>query len=106
MPKYLIRASYTADGAQGLLKDGGTKRVQVVTALLKTAGVTVEAFYFALGEHDAYTIVDAPDATTMTAIALAINASGAARVSTTLLVTPQEVDAAVKRTIGYTPPGR
>ena len=30
MPKYLIRASYTQEGVQGLLKEGGTKRRQVV----------------------------------------------------------------------------
>jgi hypothetical protein len=26
MPKYLIEASYTSEGAKGLLKDGGSKR--------------------------------------------------------------------------------
>jgi hypothetical protein len=26
MAKYLLQISYTADGAKGLLKDGGTKR--------------------------------------------------------------------------------
>jgi uncharacterized protein with GYD domain len=96
MPKYLVRASYTAEGARGLLKDGGSKRAQVVTEMMKSAGATVEGFYFALGEHDAYTIIDAPDTATITALALATNASGA----------PQEVDAAVKKPITYTPPGR
>ena len=106
MPKNMIHASYTADGAKGLLKDGGSRRVQVATEMMKGAGVTLDAFYFALGEHDVYLIVDAPDVTTITAIALATNASGAVRVSTTPLVTPAEVDAAVKKAISYTPPGR
>lgn len=106
MGKYLVRASYTAEGAKGLLKDGGSKRVEVVRNLLKAAGATLESIYFALGEHDVYIIVDAPDHATVTAIALATNASGAVKVHTTVLLTPQEVDAAVKKTLNYTAPGR
>ena len=29
MPKYLLQVSYTADGAKGLLKDGGSKRAGI-----------------------------------------------------------------------------
>ena len=105
MGKYLVTASYTADGAKGLLKDGGTKRLQAVRELLKGAGATLDAGYFALGEQDVYLIVDAPDHASVTAIALATNASGAVRVNTTVLLTPQEVDAAAKKSVKYTPPG-
>ena len=105
MGKYLVTASYTADGAKGLLKDGGTKRLQVVRELLKGADATLEAGYFALGEQDVYLIVDAPDNASVTAIALATNASGAVRVNTTVLLTAQEVDAAAKKSVKYTPPG-
>jgi len=105
MGKYLVTASYTADGAKGLLKDGGTKRLQVVRELLKGAGATLDAGYFALGEQDVILIVDAPDNASVTAIALATNASGAVRVKTTVLLTPQEVDAAAKKPVKYTPPG-
>lgn len=106
MGKYLVAASYTAEGAKGLLKDGGTKRLEVVRELLKGVGGTLEAGYFALGEQDVYLIVDAPDVASVTAIALATNASGAVRVNTTVLLTPEEVDAAVKKPVKYTPPGR
>jgi uncharacterized protein with GYD domain len=106
MAKYLVSVSYTAEGAKGLAQDGGTKRVQVVTAFLKAAGVTVESFYFALGEHDAFIIADAPDHVSVTAVALAVNGSGAARLSTTVLLTPAEVDAATKKSVNYPPPGR
>jgi len=106
MPKYLIRASYTAEGAKGLMKDGGTKRLESVKATLKGTGATLEAFYFALGEHDAYIIVDAPDHATVSAVSIATNSSGAVRTSTTVLLTPAEVDAAVKKSVAYTPPGK
>jgi uncharacterized protein with GYD domain len=106
MPKYLVSASYAAEGAKGLLKDGGSKRVKVVTDMLKSAGVTIEAFYFALGKNDVFIIADAPDNATIAAVALATNSSGAVHVSTTALMTPAEMDAATKKSINYTPPGK
>src|ERR1700730_6139920 len=96
MAKYLVTGSYTAEGARGLIKDGGSKRVQAVTSALKGAGVTIDSFYFALGRHDVVLIVDAPDHATISAVALATNASGAVELSTTVLLTPAEVDAAAK----------
>jgi uncharacterized protein with GYD domain len=106
MAKYLVRASYTAEGARGLMKDGGSKRVAALETVLKSVGAKLDAFYFALGEHDVYTIIDAPDLASVSALALATNASGAVRVSTTVLVTPQELDAAAKKAVQYTPPGQ
>ena len=49
MPKYLIQASYTREGVHGLLKEGGSSRIETVTELIKGMGGTVEAFYFAFG---------------------------------------------------------
>ena len=106
MPKYLIHASYTADGAKGLLKDGGTKRRQAAEAALKSAGATLESFYYAFGDADAILITDAPDHVSIAAAAVAINASGAVTIKTTVLMTPEEMDQAVKKTVAYTPPGR
>ena len=106
MAKYLFRASYSAEGAKGLLKDGGSKRMSTVEAAVKAAGGKLEAFYFAFGEDDVYIIADLPDHATVTAFALTTSASGAVRVSTTVLLTPQEVDAAVKKSVSYTPPGQ
>ena len=106
MPKYLIMASYTADGAKGLIKDGGTKRRQAAEASLKSVGGRVEAFYFAFGEHDAVVIVDAPDNMTIAAASMAINASGAVQTKTLVLLTPEEIDQAKKKHATYQPPGR
>jgi uncharacterized protein with GYD domain len=106
MAKYLIAASYTAEGAKGLLKDGGTKRRQAAEQAIKSAGGRLEAFYFAFGDTDVVAIVDAPDHATMTAASLAINASGAVHVKTSVLLTPEEVDLATKKGTIYQPPGR
>jgi uncharacterized protein with GYD domain len=106
MAKYLIKGSYTAEGAKGLIKDGGTKRLDAVRAAMKSVGGTVEAAYFAMGEHDVYLIVDAPDHAAVGALAITVNASGSVRVSTTVLMTASEVDAMVKKAVSYTAPGR
>jgi uncharacterized protein with GYD domain len=106
MPKYLITASYTAEGVKGLAKDGGTKRRQAAEAAIKSAGGKMEAFYFAFGAHDAYIVIDAPDNASVAAASLAVNASGAVQASTVVLLTPEEMDQAAKKTVAYTPPGR
>ena len=105
MPKYLITASYTAEGAKGLLKEGGTQRRQAADQVIKSAGGKMEAFYFAFGEDDAYVIVDAPDHASVAATAVAINASGAVHTKTVVLLTPEEIDQAVKKNVTYRAPG-
>ena len=107
MPKYLIHANYVGDGVKGLLKEGGTSRRAAAEQAVKSVGGTVEAFYYAFGDTDAYVIVDVPDNSTMTAVALSINASGLVAVRTTVLLTPEEIDEAVKKqTTAYRAPGR
>jgi uncharacterized protein with GYD domain len=105
MGKYLIAASYTADGAKGVMKDGGTKRREAAEQALKSAGARLESFYFAFGENDAYIVLDAPDIATVAAASLAINATGAVRSKTIVLLTPEEVDQATKKAVTYRAPG-
>jgi len=106
MAKYLLEVSYGPEGAKGILKDGGTKRRQVVEAAVKANGGKLEAFYFAFGKKDAYVIVDVPDHASAAGMALVVNASGAASVTTTVLLTAEEIDQASKKGFSYTPPGR
>lgn len=105
MPKFMVRASYTAEGTRGLMKEGGTGRRAAIQKLIEGLGGKVEGFYFAYGEHDAYVIADFPDATAGLAVTLAANASGAVRLSTVPLITPEEIDQATKRTVAYKAPG-
>ena len=105
MPKFLIKASYNVDGARGLMKEGGTGRRKVVEGLVQKLGGKVEAFYFAYGEADVYVITDMPDVTAGLAVSLAVNASGAVRLQTIPLITPEEIDAATKKAVAYRAPG-
>ena len=106
MPKYLIQGNYTAEGAKGLLKDGGSKRVRAAKAAAKTVGGKIDAMYFAFGDTDVYAIVDMPDHASMTAMSLTVAGTGALGITTTVLLTPQEVDKASKKSVAYKPPGQ
>ena len=106
MPKYLLQASYTPEGVKGLLKEGGSKRREAVEQLTKALGGRIEAFYFAFGDDDVYVISDMPDNVTITAVVLTVNASGAVKVKTTVLLTAEEVDQATKMTASYRAPGQ
>ncbi|MGH7771660.1 MAG: GYD domain-containing protein [Candidatus Binatia bacterium] len=105
MPKYLVQVSFTVEGTKGLVKEGGTKRREAVEQFIRSAGGKLEALYFALGETDAFAIMDLPDNVSMAAASLAANAAGLVQVKTTVLLTPEEMDQAAKKSANYRPPG-
>ena len=102
----MFQASYTVEGLKGLLKDGGSKRRAVLEQATKGMGGTMEAFYYAFGQNDVFGIADLPDNVSTAALALVLNASGAAKVQTVVLLTPEEIDEATKKSIDYSPPGQ
>ena len=134
MAKYLAQISYTLEGVKGLLKEGGTKRLEAVEQLtkelstaptsvqppmlmsfcsmealdhlVKGVGGTLEAFYYAFGEYDLIVIMDLPDNVSAAALSLAVSAGGASKVKTTVLLTPEEIDQATKKSVSYRPPGQ
>ncbi len=106
MPKYLIQASYTQEGVKGLLKDGGSKRRAVAEETIKGLGGKLEAFYFAFGETDVFVIADLPDHASAAAVSMVVNATGAIQSKTIVLLTPEEMDRATKKTVSYHPPGK
>ena len=105
MAKYLFHGSYTVDGIRGVRREGGTGRVQAVSALAQSVGGSIESFYFAFGGDDFYVVVDLPDNTRAAAVATAVAASGAVNLTTAVLLSPEEVDAAAKVDVTYRAPG-
>ena len=105
MPKYLFTASYTQEGVKGVASAGGSSRRDAVAHVAESVGGSLESFYFAFGGHDAYVLVDLPDNESAAAVALTVNSAGGAVVSTVVLLTPEEVDAAAKKSVDYRPPG-
>jgi uncharacterized protein with GYD domain len=105
MPKYLIQTSYTLDGVRGLVAKGGSARKAAAQALAKSVGGKLEAFYFAFGDTDVFAVFDLPDNAAAAAVALAVSAGGGAGARTTVLLTPDEIDAATNQKVKYSPPG-
>ena len=106
MAKYLFKVSYSAEGLKGVRTEGAAARAAFIGQLLETVGGTLESFYFAFGPDDVVLIVDLPDNRTAMAIAATVGASDAISTFETVpLMTTQEVDAAMKVSVGYRAPG-
>ncbi|MDR7522492.1 MAG: GYD domain-containing protein [Armatimonadota bacterium] len=106
MAKYLVQASYSLEGTKGLRKDGGSKRRAVLHETASSLGGKLEAFYYTFGDTDVVAILDLPDHASAAAAALTISASGSvSHYKTTVLLTPEEIDQAAKKSVAYSPPG-
>jgi len=105
MPKFLVEATYTADGYKGLAKDKASGRKAALTQAVKKLGGKLDAMYFCLGKYDVVLIVDMPDHLSAAAIGSAACASGMARTKTTTLLTVDEMDEALSKPVAYRAPG-
>lgn len=105
MAKFMWTGSYTAQGTKGLIAEGGTARKAVVEKMLASVGGKLECLYYALGSDDVVIIVDAPDNVSAAAVGLTVAASGAVQGRMTVLLTPDEIDKAAKKSPAYRPPG-
>ena len=106
MPKYLIEATYSHDGLKGLTRDKASGRSAAVKKTAESIGGKVDAIYYTFGDSDVIVIADFPDNITATALSLAVSSSGLVRTKTTPLLTVEEVDRAIGKTVQYQPPGR
>lgn len=105
MAKFLIHGAYTADGAKGLIKEGGSGRKAAIEKALAGVGGKLDAIYWSFGEDDLIMICDLPDTASALAFAMAGGASGSLRLTTTPLLAVEDVDAATKKAITYRPAG-
>ena len=104
--KYLLKVSYSNEGIKGVMKEGGTSRVAAVEKTVAGMGGSLEGFYFAFGDSDVYVIADLPDHASAMAVAATVGSSGAlSSYETVVLVSPEEIDAAMKKAVDYRPPG-
>ena len=106
MPKYMIQATYVGDGLKGLLKEGGTQRRETVARVIESMGVKLESLYYAFGDYDVVGIAEMPDNISSAAFALTVNASGAIKAKTTVLLTPEDIDEVSRKTVEFRPPGQ
>ena len=107
MPLYLTRFSYTPATWTKLIENPEDRRA-AATQYIEAVGGKLHGFWYAFGEHDAFTLWEAPDNVSMAATAIAIGAGGAlSSFQTTVLLTIEETLEALNKasSITYRPPG-
>ncbi len=105
MAKYLVIGRYTAEGAAGLLTEGGTGRLAAARQAVESVGGKLESLHWGFGKDDFYAIVEMPSHAAVTAASLKISSSGSSHVRTVPLMTAEDMDAASKMSPAFRPPG-
>ena len=105
MAKYLYIGSYTAQGAKGVMQQGGSARRDAAKKVIESIGGTLESFHFGFGSDDFYVIFEAPSHAAASALALTVGGSGSIEGRTVPLIMPEELDEAARMHVDYTPPG-
>jgi uncharacterized protein with GYD domain len=107
MPLYLTRFSYTPETWARLIGNPEDRR-EAARSYIESVGGKLQGFWYAFGEHDGYTLWEAPDNVSMAAVALAITGGGALSSHQTIpLLTVEETMDALLRAeqVGYRAPG-
>jgi uncharacterized protein with GYD domain len=105
MPAYLWKAKYTVQGLAGVKKDGAAARRDAIAKLAESVGGKLQSIHYAFGDEDVIVILDFPDNVAAARAALAVSGSGSVALETTVLLTVEEVDAALSSDADYRPPG-
>ena len=107
MALYLTRFSYTPETWARLIGNPEDRR-KAAQEYIESVGGKLHGFWYAFGEHDGYTLWEAPDNVSMAAVALAIGAGGAlSSLETTVLLTVDETLEALNKAkqVKYRAPG-
>jgi uncharacterized protein with GYD domain len=74
MATFIVLGNFTEQGIRSVKES--PKRAEGFKALAAKAGVKVKDIYWTLGHYDLVTIVEAPDAATVTSVELAVASMG------------------------------
>ncbi len=105
MPKYLFQGTFSPEAAKALKKAGAASRPKAIGAMCAELGGSLESFHFAFGDVDVIAICDLPDDEAAAAASFAVSSAGTVGIKTVKLMTVEEVDSALKRSVTYRPPG-
>ena len=111
MPKYLIEAHYTPEGAKGVAKEGALqRRAAIAKQQLESAGGKLESSVLRLRRRRRFCRdCELPDNVTAAAFALTVNrGSTVSALRTIVLITPEEMEQgrSTLRPISYPAPGQ
>ena len=103
---YLTRFSYTPETWARLAKNPEDRR-EAAKAYVESVGGKLHGFWYAFGEFDGYTLWEALDNVSMSAVAIALSSGGAiSKCETTVLMTVEETRDALSKvgSVGYRAP--
>jgi len=95
MATYCVLASFTEQGVRNA-KDS-PQRAEAFKEMAKKCGVTVKDLYWAQGQYDVVTLLEAPDDLAVTSLALSIGALGNVRTQTLRLFTAGDMKAIIAK---------
>jgi uncharacterized protein with GYD domain len=102
MSRYMVQVSYTKEAAAALVKKPEDRTV-AVRSLIEAMGGRLLDFYFTFGDYDVVLIAELPDNTAALASDLAAVVAGhVSKIKTTVLLSPEEGVAAMKKAAGVT----
>jgi uncharacterized protein with GYD domain len=107
MSLYLSRFSYTPETWAKMIGNPEDRRA-AASSYVESVGGKLHGFWYAFGEHDGYTLWEAPDNVSMAAVALALAGGGAmSHAETTVLLSVEETISALRMAgdVGYRAPG-
>jgi uncharacterized protein with GYD domain len=106
MFKYFISGSYTAEGTKGLIKEGGTGRKAAIEKMASSLDGSLESLHYSAGSPTYFLVLNLPNKLAAAAIAATVVASGGVTISECAeLLTPAEMDEAMKKSPAYRAPG-
>ena len=97
MTIYVMLANYTDQGIRNV-KDT-TERAEAFREAARKLGATVKDVYWTLGQYDVVTIVEAPDAASMTALGLSVGKLGNVRTQTLPAFSAAEMGTILKKMV-------
>ena len=97
MATYCVLGSFTEQGVRGA-KDS-PKRAEAFKEMAKKCGVTVKEVYWAQGQYDVVTILEAPDDLAVTSLALSVGALGNVRTQTLRLFSPADMKGIIDKMV-------
>lgn len=106
MSTYLTSFRQTAETWANLIAKPEDRR-EKLGPIFEAAGGKLTGYWYAFGEVDGYALFEAPDDVTAASVLVKVGASGALSVTTTKLLTVEEMVEALGRAgdVDYRPPG-
>ena len=97
MAHFLVQFSYAQGSIRGLVERSDVDHAAQASAMIASLGAKLLGYWYAFGPFDGVALLEAPDNSVATSIAMAIGGTGEVRrLETTVLLTMEEAQKAMR----------